>query len=379
MWNVFGIAIIGISVLSLSSCLDEGTSIGVGGSKVVYDPDSSAERKICDPFHSHSQSSRENGLYGSLFYLDENQTKYKNVEEYISNGTRVDAGLYLDRLYVPTRPFDRGFTTDDGELITVNNNKLYEYFAIDVTSQLKLGENEAPGYYQLALISDDGALLKTLDGEDNEFILVNNNGIHPTKMACATEPIYMDRNTRLPIRLQYYQGPKYHISMIAMWRPWPGPGSADKADDFYCGKGGNGLFFEFSKDPVVPKKPFYELLARNWKVLENENYEFPSQDDNPCAPAEETLALSGFSITSVGRNQVSVTWLSNIPASGQLEVKNVSTGAVVRSSLRPELLQYHDMTITGLSPNTLYSVRAISSTAGGQTVMTDERAFRTPR
>jgi hypothetical protein len=381
-WNVFLTASVCILLFSLSSCLEETTTITDGNSNAVIDPSQDPEqlkRMICDPFDTNSPQDRDKGLFGSIYHLVDGQPRYKSVEDYINNGTRVDAGLYLDRLFVKTRPFDRGFVTRAGTEVQIDDKKLFEYFAIDVDTQLQLGDNEQPGYYQLALLSDDGALLKSYDQNGSEYILVNNNGTHPTRMACATEPVYMDRNTRLPVKLQYYQGPRYHIALIAMWRPWPVDGSGVPVEDPHCGKNGNGYFFDFAKDPIEPKKPFYELLERNWKVLENENYEFPDQEENPCAPDEELLLLTGFSITAVARNSVSVTWNSNIPASSQVEVKNVSTGAIVRSSVSLSPVTTHNMSFDGLAPNTLYSIRAISSTVGGQTVITDERAFRTPR
>lgn len=380
-WNVFLTAFIGILLFFLSACLEEGTTVTDGGSTAVLDPDREEvlRRRICDPFGTESPQQRTKGLYGSLYHLTVDQPRYTSVESYIQNGTRVDADLYLDRLFVKTRPFDRGFITQAGTQVEFEDEKLYEYFAIDVDSQLQLGADEPAGYYQLALLSDDGAFLKTYAENGSEYILVNNNGTHPTKMACATEPVYLDHNTRIPIKIQYYQGPRFHISLVAMWRPWPADGSGIPVQDPLCGRSGNSFFFNPNTDPIQAKTPFYELLERNWKVLENENFEFPEQDNNPCVEAEEQLLLSGFSIIAVARTSVTVTWNSNIPASGQIEVKNVNTGVTVSSAVDVNAALTHTMNLGGLSPNTLYSVRAISTSVGGQTVTTDERAFRTPR
>jgi hypothetical protein len=385
IWNVFLIALISSLLFFLSACLEEVTVVTEGGSTAVLDPDLDPEseevlrRRICDPFGTDSPQQRTKGLHGSLYYLTDDQPRYTSVESYIQNGKRVDADIYLDRLFVKTRPFDRGFTTQAGTQVEFAEQKLYEYFAIDVDSQLQLGADETAGYYQLALLSDDGALLKTFADNGSEITLVNNNGTHPTKMACSSVPVYLDHNTRIPIKIQYYQGPRFHISLVAMWRPWPADGSGVPVQDPLCGQSGNNLFFNPNTNPIQAKTAFYELLERNWKVLENENFEFTEQENNPCVVPEQQLLLSGFSIIAVARNSVTVTWNSNIPASGQIEVKNVNTGVVVFSAVDVNASLIHTMNLGGLSPNTLYSVRTISTSVGGQTVKTDERAFRTPR
>jgi len=306
---------------------------------------------------------------------DDGGACFKNVEEYIQKGTLVDAHMYLDRLFIQSQPFTKGIVDSNGNTIDLEGVRFYENFAVDMDAQLQLAVNESPGYYQLALISDDGALLKQVNSDGTELILVNNNGSHPTKMACAGAPIYMDHNP-INIKLQQYQGSRKALTMVAMWRKWD-PNNKDAISE--CGKGGNGKYFDSSKTPIQPKKHFYELLANGWKVLENENFVFPNQEENPCAPPEEPLLLTGFSIQVPNRNSVSGEWISNLPASSQLEIKNTATGAITLGPVNPSLSLNHYMLQLGLSPNTLYSVRAISSTPSGQTVKTDERAFRTPR
>jgi hypothetical protein len=433
LWNVFFVALLGTITLSLSSCLVEGGSIGdEGGSKAVVDPNGNPgtlNRLICDPFQTNSQLARENGLFGNIYYIpdtsichggpnpgsgnsgngnsgngnsgngngnsngngnghhkvsslsedeggDDGGACFKNVEEFIQKGTLVDAFLYLDRLNVQTQPFNNGIVDDQGNTVDLAGVKFYQNFAVDMHAYLQLGVAEQPGLYQLALISDDGALLKRVDENGNEVILVNNNGSHPTQMSCSEELVQMDRDTKLPVKLQQFQGSRKAITMVAMWRPYD-PNNADATS--LCGKRGNGYFFDSSQTPIKLKKPFYDLLLNGWKILENENFQFPSQEDNPCAPKEEALLLTGFSITSFNRASATVNWISNIPSSGQIELKNVSTGEITRGALDPGLAQNHTLTIQGLSPSTLYSIRAISTTPGGQTVQTDERAFKTPR
>jgi hypothetical protein len=131
--------------------------------------------------------------------------------------------------------------------------------------------------------------------------------------------------------------------------------------------------------PSATKAPFYELLSRNWKVLENENFYFPAQASNPCVPAEDTLAITGFQITGQTRTSVTLNWQTNVLSDSQVEVRNVATGVVTTTDVDPTLTLDHTVTASGLSPNTLYSFKAKSVSAGGQTALSDERALRTPR
>lgn len=212
------------------------------------------------------------------------------------------------------------------------------------------------------------------------------------KVVCADEPVYLDQNTKIPVTVEYYQGESKHISLIAMWRPWTASdvkshseGEHDDDDDEdserndFCHRSVKSLFTYSDTAPATPKAKYYEMLASNWKVLENENYQFPDQELNPCVPVEEPLSITEFSISNISRDRVTLTWKTNIAASSQGEAKNVSSGLVISSPIDQTLVQIHTLTITGLSSNTLYAVKALSKTASGQTSVSDERAFRTPR
>ncbi len=371
--------------VTLSSCLTDATKGTESGTTVVTTPNPNAKfdpaQTVCDPFSTNSPQARDHGLIGNLLYLNDSQPRYNRVSDFMNFGVIAPQTIYLDRLFIPTRPFDRGFSTAAGELVTnANGNTLYEYFGLKMKAQIQLAANEAPGYYQFALLADDGAVMKIPDGAGGEKIIVNDDGTHPTQMACATEPVYLDRNSKIPVTVEYYQGPRYHISLVAMIRPWPdGVIDTNPVNDVMCGRAGNSLYFDSTKNPIEPQIAFYEMLSRNWKVLENENYFFPVQESNPCVPPEAPLAISSFSILGIARDRVTLTWVTNIPSTSQGQSKNVATSATVLTSTEASLVTTHVLTITGLLPNTLYAVKAFSSSAGGQNSVSDERAFRTPR
>lgn len=385
--GILVILMLSLSTVFISGCLTEPTTGSESGSTVVSEPDdtppsnpsASPEHTVCDPFKTNSPQARDRGLIGNLFFLSDDQPRYNNLADFMDNAHVAEANIYLDRLFIPTRPFDRGFYTQSGSLITnASGTTLYEYFGLHMESQLQLAAHEPAGYYQLATLADDGAIIKIPDGHGGWKVIVNNDGTHATKMACATEPIYLDHNTKIPVMIDYYQGPRYHISLVSMWRPWP-DGVSQTVVDPLCGKQGNSLFFDSTKNPVEPKQPFYELLARDWKVLENANYYFPDQAENPCVPTEQPLAISNFTISNVQRDRITLVWTTNIPSTSQGWWKQVSTGVSGTSAVDATLVQHHTLTITGLTANTLYSVKAISTTPGGQNAVSDERAFRTLR
>lgn len=375
-------------VLSLSlfttGCLTEGAG-SEAGTDVVADPSDTAppltspDRTVCDPF-SVGQTARDRGLIGNLVYLTDDQPRYSRVSDYIENGTPIQSTLYFDKLFVPTRAFDLGFYTQDGTLILNNNSQpIYEYFGLRLETQLMIGAGQEPGWYQMSTLADDGALVSQINTDGSKTVLVNNDGTHATKMACASKAVYMDHNTKIPALIEYYQGPRYHISLVVMWRKLAeGEDPNAPAMDTECGKSGNTRFFNSNVVPSAPTTTYYDMLTRGWKPLDNENYFFPEQARNPCA-TEAPLLLTGFSINSSTRTQVTVSWVTSIPSSSRAEVKNVTTGAIITSPTDPVLKTNHSVTITGLSANTLYSVKGISVTAGGQSASSSESAFRTPR
>lgn len=371
--------------LILAGCLTEGSG-SEGDTDVVGDPSevlpplTTPEQTICDPFNA-GISARDRGLIGHLVYLTDDQPRYTSARDYVENGTPVQSTLYFDKLFIPTRKFDLGFYTQDGQLILNHKDEpLYEYFGVRLESQLRLAPGEPAGYYELALLSDDGSILYQKDTDNGQLTpLVNNDGTHPTRMGCGTKAIYMDEHVKLPVVLEYYQGPRYHISMVAMWRPiQEGQDPNNLTLDEQCGREGNDMYFNYNKVPSEPKATYYELLTRGWKPLENANYYFPEQASNPCG-AQDPLLISNFQIISSTQVAVTVSWQTNLPSTTKAEVKNVVSGVITSSDEDLTLKTSHTVTVTGLTPNTLYAVKAISTVPGAQSAISDERAFRTSR
>ncbi len=381
--------------LFLTGCLGEETSqqgeesdtsvVSEPAPGIVAPPLTAPERTICDPFSS-GPVARDRGLVGNLLYFNHcpgDIAPAPGVQNYIDNAEIVESTIYMDRMFIPTRPWDRPFTTETGNQIMNSCSSptpVYEYFGLRMESQLQLAANDPEGEYQFAILSDDGSIMSWKNEDETETEFINNDGNHPTRMKCATTTVNMTRETKKPFVLKYYQGPRYHISMIVMMRLKPTGTDPDiPINEVECDKQGNSRYFDSTQSPVATQAKFYELLSRGWKVLENENYHFPVQASNPCIPQEETLFVSSFAVQTVTKNSVTLTWATNIGASSQIEVKNIATGVITHTVEVAGPNTSHTVTATGLTANTLYSFKAISRTASGQVAYSDEKALRTPR
>lgn len=250
---------------------------------------------ICDPLEADSMSSAvssQNGLQGKLSYLLPEEPIAKSVFDFwrqnLINGefmaTRgMKVNLFSSQINVPTRSFDRGFIPmgpDAEPLTTEAGDLLVENFGIYYQSNLVLGE-AAAGRYEIATLSDDGSFLRISEAlaDGSDFVL-DNDGIHPTRMKCSTQVIELDESSELPLELFYHQGPRYHVSLILMWRKLGDDEEAGR--DSLCGALGNSLFFDFSQVPSVPKKAYLDLLSRGWEVIPSSSFLLPNNQINPC-------------------------------------------------------------------------------------------------
>ena len=296
-----------VSALTLSACVP--AAVEKGNTTIISTPVATAtdtSSTVCNPFGGGS-AGRSQGLTGKLYYLPSNLPKYESVAQYIANGTKMDASLYFDQVNVPTRPFDEGFITTAGDALeTPDQNLLYEWFAIQFQSSIKLTNQDRPGKYQFAMLADDGAVMKADFGSGLQMV-VDNDGTHATRFAVSRAPVTLGASDSLPIEISYYQGPRMHIAVMLLWREWPEDGSYI---DPLNGKEGNDLFFDSSKTPSERKAAYNQLLSRGWSPVPAENFFLPgSSTSNPCpdssnsgtatATATDT-AVSTATATSTG-------------------------------------------------------------------------------
>lgn len=352
---------------------------------------------VCNPMDGEeSNLPREQGIRGMLYYLDSSQPRYGTVADYLTYGHFAQAidrntnepteiALFFNQLYIPTRPFDRGFVTQGGQALqTPEGNTLYEYFAVRHEGRLQLAPEQSPGLYQLAVLSDDGSMLSMDFGSGMQSV-VSNDGNHPTRMGCAVMPVEMNANSKIPYLLDYYQGPRYHISLVLMWRPWPmsaadptQPASLAEANDALCGRQGNSLFFDSTQNPPVPTANYNALLSRGWAPVDPASYLLPEEDAvNPCN--EPAPVISNFRVVTIGTNTVTLAWDTDRPATSQI-IHRLATGtAETVTDSDGKYYTQHVVTVTGLQGNTDYAMRATSASISGLATESAPRTIRTRR
>lgn len=315
-WGFWAVALVLPALASLTTGCEPTEIVEAGNSTAVIDSpaDVTNSNAVCNPFgDSHPGTDINHGLVGSIAYLSPDQPLYSRVDDYVNFAHPVDVTLFFDKLDIPTRSFDRGFVTQGGTVLkNQQGNTLYEYFFMTFQSVIKLGPNNSPGYYQLALLSDDGSLLQ-VDTGTGLRTMVNNDGTHPTQFACASQPVYLDSASALPMRLYYYQGPRYHIALTMMWRPWNG-----SASDAECGRNGNSRYFDWTVDPSAPTSTFNGMLSRGWRVMTADNFHLPPNvAENPChaqnVPVTTTVTAITPNADYTSSNSAVFEFVSNYP------------------------------------------------------------------
>lgn len=365
----------------MSACLTD--KVSEEGTEAEIIPDESPRDPgtvVCDPFDEETgEAERTQGLIGQLYYLDSTQPQYTHVQEYFDFGHHVsEVDIFFNQLYIPTRPFDRGFTTESGHTITTTEgDTLYEWFALKFKGQIQLGPDDLAGEYQIALLSDDGAMWKLdRDGDGNLELIVDNDGFHSTRLGCATEKVVLGYGEKIPFEIDYFQGPRYHIALTAMWRHWP----ADEADvdDPHCGMQSNSAYFDSTQSPPQPNHAYNDLLDRGWKPLSAKNFALPeSEESNPCN--EPAPVLSNFIASNVRSNAVTFNWQSDIGSTSQIIYTEVVTGVSNESLIDTQMVTSHTFELTGLKANTLYSFQARSSSVSGRSSVSDILTLKTSR
>lgn len=224
---------------------------------------------VCDPFTNPGPncSSSSPGLQGSLFYEPPAtvaaQGGWTSLATYFSEGTNTNITLVLSQLNVPTENFSVGFPIGPNLYLSDNSgNKLVEWFAIQVDGILKLGTANAPGNYEFATLTDDGSILYLRDPVSGLLVQrINNDGAHSTKLMCIDSPVAMTASSQIPMRLQYFQGPRTEIALRMLYRP------ASSTPESLCGSS-SGFFISTGAGNPYPEGPsMTQLYNDGWKVV----------------------------------------------------------------------------------------------------------------
>jgi hypothetical protein len=232
---------------------------------------------VCAP--GTTPGTTTNGLVGSIKYLtaaEASADRPGKIDDVLTRGHDAGVKLILNDLSVPTVKFTQGFydPTTGAALRTASGDVLVEWFALDLYSDFMLSDTDSDGYYQFALLADDGAVVNMNETQTvTGTTLVNNDGEHSTEMGCSTKAIYLKKNEPLPIHVKYYEGPRTRIALTLIWRKVR---HASSATDAYCGLSGDGVFWDSNVVPSAPTSKFNDLLARGWKIPSTKNFVLPA-------------------------------------------------------------------------------------------------------
>ncbi len=332
-------------------------------------PSADPDQTVCDPLSNNASDSPDSGLVAKLILrTPEMGTKVSSVMDYYNKGLRLEQNIYFADVNVPTRAFTEGFSTVGGAaLVDAQGNKVIENFAIEYDSVLKLSEGDKEGDYEIAILSDDGARVFIKENETwNE--LINNDGNHSTRLGCPYRTIRLTKESEVPMKILYYQGPRYHIANVLVWKlhkkaqTWSNPSRHD-----LCGIASNDFFFKKNQG----KKSFSVniLQKTGWKTIAPANFKMPEKKQNPCTVEE--LSLSEFQVVSAQAPNAMLSWKTNLPASSQLRILNIFTGEEILTEADTTLTTDHSVQLSGLIRGIYYQVQAISVDAQGREIRSE--------
>ena len=348
----------------------------------IYDINAYPLNKVvCDPGGGGGgPTSPKNGIKSELFYRGSGQPRYYRAEDYIAHTTKSEANLFFSDMFVPTRMFSEGFSTQtSGVLKDDNGNKLIEYFGLKMNTNIRLTQEDAEGVYEFALLSDDGSIMKIKEAGSWRSI-ISNDGDHPTRLGCSSERITMTSDTKLETEVMYYQGPRYHISNVLLWRKLSDSQMAGQ--DPRCGLTGNNTWFDPNNNST-PTAEYNNLLSRGWKVVRPENFFLPDESNeqtqyNPCTPGTNPI-ISNFRINELTSTDVFVSWTTDIPSTSQVLLIEVATGNARLTATDNVLRTNHSLQVNDLlNPDVLYSIQAVSVSEDLGRAISTPIEFRTP-
>lgn len=267
----FKLLIAGLAALTVSAC-------GKSVDREYLDLGPNNLNQNCDPLDGKPLSTQQyfkgtlallpTGMTGSASTSIHTFWQHDTQGHMISPIRSGNIDLYTSQLYVPGRTYTSGFniSTSPDPIMDPDNpgQILTEYFSIQFTSNLVLG-NKAPGKYYIAAVVDDGVKVEVDSGSGFKYILSSGNQKTET-LVCSQigNFIELDANSKFPIRITYFQGPRQAITFALIMK------KVEDSDinlpvDSDCGLGGANRWFDAATS--TPKAQWNSLLSRGWEVL----------------------------------------------------------------------------------------------------------------
>ena len=281
----------GATAASAAGGASGGAPVVIPPPPVVVTPPPPSDKDICEPLKEEGEEIVLGyGLAGKLY--DGAPHKINNFGELLSKGKALDGIIYMSNLNIPTRKFDRGFPRENGTMVMNGMGQvLIENFGIEFTGSLNLMAGDEEGYYEIGLIADDGVSLDMNKGPLPEDLknIIDADHTTPTKFSCSKLLVRMEKDKPMPLRLRYFQGPRYHIALIMTWRKVEGLDASN--DNFIksqlknpiketrCGIAGNKFFFDPDSNSH-PQMEYRDMLdpakrAVPWKIVNHKNLKLP--------------------------------------------------------------------------------------------------------
>src|SRR5690606_36313064 len=118
----------------------------------------------------------------------------QKFDDLLARGNLLEDTLFLSRVNVPTRKFDEGLIRGDGwALLNATGEVLMENFGMELEAELVLNPDDEPGYYELAILGDDGHALEiTPEGHPGKKV-VDHDKVTATRMTCSHKLVRLEQ------------------------------------------------------------------------------------------------------------------------------------------------------------------------------------------
>jgi hypothetical protein len=364
-----------ISSLTSSEKIQQSTSSASLGQLSVNLNQYPVQKIVCDPLTGGQtkQTNYSKGIKAELFYKNSQQPRMYKSTDYIQFAQKSEQNIFLSDMNVPTRMFTEGFANRAGQTLNDDQGqKLIEYFGLKMMTNIILSAADEEGFYEFALLSDDGTTMSLKSGSADipDQVLIQNDGDHPTKMGCSSRTLKMRRSVMAPVEVTFYQGPRYHIAHVLIWRK-----STEAGKDSLCNQLGNNLFFnpDHNSDPM---QAFKDLQSRGWKILTPDNFMMAQTDYNPCVMGTKPV-ISHLALGEVVLSSASLSWTTDIMATSQVQITNLATNEVTVTPSDNQLRTSHQVYLSNLNAHTAYKVKVISVSSDLGRSESSELTFQT--
>jgi hypothetical protein len=300
------------------------------------------------------------GLKGKIFYSERvNLPNGNDINSELMFGTHDDFGniqniensgrspgrkelngvLFLSRVFVPSRFFNRGFTKEGNyaqkhfynpgkfglfgiDPSTFDENKaseqvrknltINEWFQIKAESDFVLPSGKTAGYYTFGAIVDDGLLIKIKDPATGNYVEVNMDQISSPRFKAAlgddsgqkrVQRLYMEPGKTYKFEMNYFQAPANSLAHVLLFKKVETASTNIGQSDI---NPGNDDYF-FTRASIDPETGFQkeaqgmkDLRADKWDIIAPEFFRVRG-GINPCmtrAPADIVSGASDEPLTA---------------------------------------------------------------------------------